>query len=191
MAMWPAAIYRKRVHAALGLAGAVAAAAAAIAFLGRSDALPRFADAENATLVARGGQIYAQHCARCHGGHLEGQPHWQIADATGRVPAPPQDATGHSWQHSDAEIFHDIKYSVTDEAPPGYVTDMPAFIDVLTDGDIFAVIAFIKRSWPLGVRASQAMLNPGYAGLPPGADQVEWRLPPTCRATLRRKGLLR
>jgi mono/diheme cytochrome c family protein len=34
---------------------------------------------------------------------------------------------------------------------------MPAFEDRLTDEQILTIIAFLKRSWPSGLRASQAM----------------------------------
>jgi hypothetical protein len=65
---------------------------------------------------------------------------------------------------------------------------MPAFKDLLTDQEILAIIAFIKRGWPIGLRASQAMLNPGYAGMPPEASRVAWKFPPTCRAALEQRG---
>jgi hypothetical protein len=61
---------------------------------------------------------------------------------------------------------------------------MPAFKDRRTDEPILAIIAFVKRGWPIGLRASQATLNPGYAGMPPEASRVAWKLPPTCRAAL-------
>jgi hypothetical protein len=57
---------------------------------------------------------------------------------------------------------------------------MPAYADSLTDQQILAVIAYIKRTWPIGLRVSQAVLNPGNAGMPPHAGDVEWTLPPTC-----------
>jgi hypothetical protein len=70
------------------------------------------------------------------------------------------------------------------------VSYIPAFRDLLSDADILAVMAFIKRRWPLGLRVSQAMLNPNDAGMPPDADRVEWRLPPTCIGGMRRARLL-
>src|SRR5260370_38819894 len=71
------------------------------------------------------------------------------------------------------------KYGRFAAAPPDHVSYMPPFKDRLSDDEILAVIAFIKARWPLGLRVSQALLNPGYAGMPAQADQVEWRLPPT------------
>ena len=62
-------------------------------------------------------------------------------------------------------------------AAPGAVSHMPAFANVLSDADIMAVIVFIKRRWPLGLRISQAMLNPGYARMPPDASRVALMAP--------------
>jgi hypothetical protein len=65
---------------------------------------------------------------------------------------------------------------------------MPAFAAILDDDQILAALAFIKARWPLGLRVSQAMLNPGFAGMPADANDVEWRLPPNCNVLLRRQG---
>ena len=59
---------------------------------------------------------------------------------------------------------------------------------LLSDREILDVMAFIKARWPIGLRASQAMLNPGRAGMPRQASSEEWRLPPTCNALLRQSG---
>jgi hypothetical protein len=54
----------------------------------------------------------------------------------------------------------------------------------LSDRQILAVLAFIKSNWPTGLRATQAMLNPGFAGMPADADKVPWTLPPNCIETI-------
>jgi hypothetical protein len=48
------------------------------------------------------------------------------------------------------------------------------------------VIAFIKATWPIGLRVSQALLNPGNAGMPAHAADIEWTLPPTCTISTQR-----
>jgi hypothetical protein len=53
-----------------------------------------------------------------------------------------------------------------------------------TNRQILAVLAFIKARRRLGPRVSQAMLNPGFAGMPTDADEVEWRVPPNCNVLL-------
>lgn len=132
----------------------------------------------------RGRVVYAAHCASCHGAVLEGQPDWRHVDARGRLPAPPLDAAGHAWRHSDAELVHLVQFSVIDIAGPGYATDMPAFAKILPDADIRAVVAFIKSRWTPNIQAAQAFLNPDHAGMPARVDP-DWRLPPDCDEPVR------
>jgi mono/diheme cytochrome c family protein len=139
-----------------------------------------FADADNSELVAQGAALYREHCASCHGANLEGQPNWQTVAANGRFPAPPQDHRGHSWMHSDAELLRTIEVSLRDTAPPGYVTDMPAFEGVLSEQQMMAVLAFIKSHWPLGVRAYQSVLNPDRQGMPKAVADADWSFPIDC-----------
>ena len=109
--------------------------------------------------VAKGEQVYAKHCAACHGAKLEGQPDWRERLPTGRLPAPPHDASGHTWHHADEVLFDITKHGLAKHAPPGYVSDMPAYADVLSDGEIRAVLAFIKSRWPEAVRHKQAKIT--------------------------------
>ena len=147
-----------------------------------------FADAADLALATLGKRVYAGYCASCHGRNLQGQPLWQLEDkfAGRRVPA--HDETGHTWQHADEDLFHKTKYGRFAAEPTDVVPAMPAFAVILDDFQILAALAFIKASWPLGLRVSQAMLNPGYAGMPADANEMEWRLPPNCNALLRREG---
>ena len=62
-------------------------------------------DASDSQRVERGRQLYAQACAACHGAKLEGQPNWRDRLPSGRLPAPPHDASGHTWHHADAILF--------------------------------------------------------------------------------------
>ena len=83
----------------------------------------------------------------CHGADLEGQPNWMVRLPSGRLPAPPHDADGHTWHHSDQDLFR-ITKSGLDAVVPGYDSDMPAFGAVLTDQEIRSVIGYIKSTWP-------------------------------------------
>jgi mono/diheme cytochrome c family protein len=152
----------------------------------RAERPSHFADADNTDLVDGGRIVYAGNCASCHGRRLQGQPLWQLIDQYAGRRAPAHDETGHTWQHSDEAIFAMTKYGRFPGEPAARASFMPAFDGKLSDRDIVAASAFIKSRWPLGLRVSQAMLNPGFAGMPRDADQVEWRLPPTCNAVLRR-----
>ena len=107
--------------------------------------------------IARGERIYVEHCASCHGVRLEGQPDWQKRLASGRFPAPPHDDSGHTWHHPDEVLFGITKHGmVPPYAPPGYETDMPAFVGKLTDRDIAAVLAYIESQWSKEVRRARA-----------------------------------
>jgi len=85
----------------------------------------------------------------CHGAKLEGQPDWRQKLPSGRMPAPPHDESGHTWHHTDEVLFGITKHGLVPGkyAPPGYESDMPAFAGKLSDGDIRAVLAFIKSHW--------------------------------------------
>jgi len=97
--------------------------------------------------AALGEVVYRDHCASCHGSNLEGQPDWQTRKPDGRLPAPPHDETGHTWHHADEVLFRITKEGVS-AIVPGYKSDMPAFGSVLTDQQIWAVLAYIKSRWP-------------------------------------------
>ena len=168
----------------------LAASAVAAALALRAPAAPRlhFADAENAAAVLEGKRLYASHCASCHGRKLQGQLLWQVQDEFAGRRAPAHDQTGHSWQHADEDLFAMTKFGRFATTPAAAKSYMPAYAQNLSDDQILATIAYIKATWPLGLRVSQALLNPDNAGMPRNADTVEWRLPPTCQAALQRAG---
>jgi len=116
-------------------------------------------DPDDVAQVALGQTIYAAQCARCHGANLEGQPNWQDRQATGRLPAPPHDASGHTWHHPDAQLFGITKHGLAPYAPAGYLSDMPAFDGTLSDEQIAAVLAYIKSKWPVDIRVRQTRID--------------------------------
>jgi mono/diheme cytochrome c family protein len=139
-----------------------------------------FADADNTRLVAQGHKLYENSCGSCHGRQMQGQALWQLKDQFAGQRAPALDATGPTWQLSDDDLFALIKYGRTADASRQTSSSMPKFDGRLADRDILAVMATIKRGWSTGLRATQAMLNPGFAGMPKGADKTDWTLPPNC-----------
>ncbi len=112
-------------------------------------------DPENPKQVALGRQVYEAHCASCHGANLEGQPEWRSRRSDGKMPAPPHDASGHTWHHTDEALFKVTRDGLAAMAGAGYETDMPGFKDRLSDDQIRAVIAYIKSRWPSNIRARQ------------------------------------
>ncbi len=116
--------------------------------------------ADDPEVVALGRAIYEQRCAACHGARLEGQPDWRIRDAAGLLPAPPHDASGHTWHHPDAVLFDITKHGVAKAANlKDYRSAMPAFEGSLTDAQIVAVLSWIKAQWPQEIRKQQEAVN--------------------------------
>ena len=106
--------------------------------------------------IARGQEVYGVYCASCHGANLEGQDNWQQRGTDGLLPAPPHDATGHTWHHPDQQLFQITKLGTAALVGGDYKTSMVGFGDQLSDGDIDAVIDFIKARWPEEIRRRQA-----------------------------------
>jgi mono/diheme cytochrome c family protein len=117
------------------------------------------ADPDNAEQVALGQQVYTSFCTGCHGANLEGQPNWKKRLPLGNFPAPPHDETGHTWHHADQWLFDIVKYGGRHYAPPRYRSAMPAYQEMLSDAEIWAVLAFIKSHWPAAIRAQQEKQN--------------------------------
>ena len=116
-------------------------------------------DSQDAKLVAIGKSVYGKQCASCHGANLEGQPDWKERLPNGRLPAPPHDVSGHTWHHSDQQLFEITKYGLAKYAGPGYQTDMPKFEGTLSDDEIRAIIGFIKSTWPDREREAQERIK--------------------------------
>lgn len=117
-------------------------------------------EADDLVVVQAGEKVYRSQCAACHGADLEGQPDWRVRDTNGYLPAPPHDASGHTWHHADDLLFEITKYGpgvvVSD---PDYKSLMPSFENILTDDQIIAVLSFIKNSWPQEQRSWQDEVN--------------------------------
>ena len=106
------------------------------------------------TAVA-GRDLYARHCASCHGANLEGEANWQQRNSAGFLPAPPHDASGHTWHHSDQQLLRLVRDGLG-SISPGYQTTMPAFGSVLTDQEILSILEYFKSVWPEREREFQA-----------------------------------
>lgn len=119
---------------------------------------PMAPDPNDPKLVARGEVVYDEQCARCHGAKLEGQSDWRHRLPNGRMPAPPHDPAGHTWHHSDKQLF-DLTKLGPGALVPGYESDMPGYKDKLSDADIWAVLSYIESTWPADIRARQQLAN--------------------------------
>ena len=117
--------------------------------------------------LGNGRALYADHCASCHGAKLEGQPDWRVENDDGTLPAPPHDETGHTWHH-DNGLLHAYtrlggQAALEQRGVTGFKSGMPGFADVLSDEDIWDVLAFIRSTWPKRVQEMQASRNPPHS----------------------------
>ena len=114
---------------------------------------------QDAVAVANGQAIYQQQCAACHGADLSGQANWQKRNAQGYLPAPPHNQTGHTWHHADLQLFTMVKGGVQAIVGTDYRTNMMAFDTILTDEEIWAVLAYIKSTWPQEIITAHNRFN--------------------------------
>ena len=119
------------------------------------------ADPDDPVQVARGAEVYSEACASCHGTALEGEEDWRSQRPDGTYPAPPHDAEGHTWHHSDKLLFRYIKLGGAEALGdvPGFRSAMPGFGDALSDQEIRDVLAFIKSHWPEEMREYQSAVT--------------------------------
>lgn len=113
-------------------------------------------DGDAADRLVLGHRLYGEYCASCHGADLEGQPNWRERGPDGLLPAPPHDATGHTWHHPDRQLLAITKHGTAAVVGGGYRTNMAGFGEVLSDAEIRAVLDYIKSTWPDQIRSRQA-----------------------------------
>jgi mono/diheme cytochrome c family protein len=106
--------------------------------------------------ITIGQKVYSENCAECHGEDLEGEPDWQEQNEDNSFRSPPHDASGHTWHHGDKVLIESIRLG-GERLPDniGGFSDMPAYIDTLTEEKIAAVLTFIKSQWPDDLRRLQ------------------------------------
>jgi mono/diheme cytochrome c family protein len=116
--------------------------------------------------ITAGERTYQAHCADCHGVNLEGQPDWRVPDEFGYLPAPPHDMSGHTWHHDNLLLFEYTKLggqgALAIRGIAGFKSAMPAFHDVLSDEEIWEVLAYIRSTWPERVQEIQQARNPPH-----------------------------
>lgn len=115
---------------------------------------------DDAALLAIGQRVYTAHCAACHGAQGEGQPNWRERGPDDLLPAPPHDASGHTWHHADAQLFAIVKHGMARVIQqPDYRSTMPIYEGRLSDEEIVAVLSWIKAQWPADVQRHHDQVN--------------------------------
>ena len=114
---------------------------------------------DNSETITFGKDIYLQECASCHGKNLAGQANWRERDDKGYMPAPPHDKNGHTWHHSDYNLFLMTKYGIEKIIGKKYPNKMPAYEDMLSDYEIIAVLSYIKSTWPSYIQIQHDQIN--------------------------------
>lgn len=133
----------------------------AFGFLGQSGGqLLAYEDPE---VIALGKAVYADQCASCHGADLGGQENWRDRGDDGLLPAPPHDASGHTWHHPDAQLIDITTRGTAAVVGRGYQSNMPGYAEILSEDEIKAALAYIKSTWPADVIATHNEINLRYA----------------------------
>ena len=147
----------------LTISGVIVITGVGILVYGTENGAPSGIDVENAKQLAQGKLIYAKECASCHGDNLQGQTlNWRQRLPDGSLPAPPHSASGHTWHHPDEMLFEITKFGRLQAARRLIRTNMPAFDNKLSDADIWAVLSFIKSTWPIDIQQRHDDMNKRY-----------------------------
>lgn len=116
--------------------------------------------------IGGGKVLYKEHCASCHGPNLEGQPNWRSLNDDGTLPAPPHDETGHTWHH-DNQMLYDYTAlggagALAERGITNFKSAMPGFADVITEEEIWDILAYIRSTWSKRIQEIQAGRNPSH-----------------------------
>ncbi|MEP7134637.1 MAG: SCO family protein [Chloroflexota bacterium] len=95
---------------------------------------------------------YEQHCAKCHGIDLLGNPGWQTPLEDGSRLAPPLGRTGNAWQYSKQDLSMIIKEGLHLDKP----VNMPAFKSTFGDRETNYILQYIASKWDVNQLNYQA-----------------------------------
>ena len=134
------------------LMGAMLTAASHVAIACAADEAPSL-DSKG---VESGRAIYGQYCSSCHGENAQGARDWKERDEHGELPAPPHNAEGHTWRHSDAMLYEMVAKGWRDPFNKTKRLTMPAFSEALSPEQIRTVILYLKTLWTSEQRGFQS-----------------------------------
>lgn len=94
--------------------------------------------------LIRGGRLYQENCAECHGPQAQGHPDWPNPRVNA---APPLDGHGDVWQRRKQDLIAIVNNGVSRQGQPV----MPAWKGRLSERDIEDIIAWYQALWPADV----------------------------------------
>ena len=116
--------------------------------------------------ISAGQVLYEEHCASCHGANLEGEPDWRSPNDDGTLPAPPHDETGHTWHHDNRLLYEYTALggegALAERGITNFKSAMPGFADVITEEEIWNILAYIRSTWSERVQEMQSGRNPPH-----------------------------
>jgi len=112
-----------------------------------SEALTR-APAFDPDSIIRGAQLFAVHCAQCHGPQAQGHPDWETPVDGSFAAAPPLDGTGNDWKKSQAQLVATIRNGARRRDGTEI---MPAWKGRLSDHEILDLLNWLQSLWPAKV----------------------------------------
>jgi len=97
----------------------------------------------NADQVARGGEVFAENCAVCHGDQAQGLAEdWRRRLPDGSYPPPPLNGSAHAWHHPLEQLV-----SIIETGGVPYGGQMPPFGEAIDDDDKLNTIAYFQAFW--------------------------------------------
>ncbi|QOJ23630.1 MAG: CopD family protein [Gammaproteobacteria bacterium] len=113
----------------------------------------------DATSVANGAALYAQHCVECHGFQGMGNG---IKSRTLSTKLPDLLTEPHTVEHTPGDFYHWISYGMIN-------TDMPGFADKLSDEDRWDLVNYVhalSRGYQARILAPEIIPNKAYVKPP-------------------------
>ena len=76
------------------------------------------------------------------------------------MPAPPHDASGHTWHHGNDQLFRYTllggEMALAEQGISNFKSGMPGFAEELSEQEIWNILAFIRSTWPERIQDIQA-----------------------------------
>ena len=143
----PQAPTHSRVGMWVGLAAVAACLAVGGSIAAHRPAPQTLASEDNRAQVKLGETTYFRACASCHGNRLDGKPTWAPGVTSNKQAGIPLNADGLTWHLSDQHLFNAIAKGLRVEGKNERRIHDKGFAGILSDREIWALIAYFKTTW--------------------------------------------